>query len=250
MDFLFTTVNKLSPAAFRQQIAAANSASGWPTFVISNHDIARSYDRYGDGPHNDQIAKLMAGLYLTLRGTPIMYYGEEIGMKTTPPTRKEDVKDPIGRVGWPKEKGRDGERTPMQWDESDNAGFSTAAPWLPVPPTYKTHNVADESKDLNSVLAFYKKVLKMRHTNKALLAGSYTPLNENDPNVLSYSRTYKDQVVLVALNMSGAAQRVSFDLAKAGFSTAKPLVATGDSAAKGDVITLEPYGVFIGQLVK
>ena len=71
MDFMFTTVNKLSAPEFRKQIAAIDSASGWPTFVISNHDIVRSYDRYGDGQHNDQIAKLMAGLYLTLRGTPI-----------------------------------------------------------------------------------------------------------------------------------------------------------------------------------
>jgi alpha-glucosidase len=250
MDFLFTTVNKLSPAEFRKQIALVNSASGWPTFVISNHDIARSYDRYGDGVHNDQIAKLMAGLYLTLRGSPIMYYGEEIGMKTTPPARKEDVKDPIGITGWPKEKGRDGERTPMQWDENENAGFSTATPWLPVPPTYKTHNVADENKDPNSVLSFYKKVLKLRHTNRALLDGSYTPLNENDPNVLSYFRSYKGQIVLVVLNMSGAGQKVSFDLSKTGFTSAKALVATGDSAANGDVITLEPYGVFIGQLAK
>jgi alpha-glucosidase len=250
MDFLFTTVNKLSPAEFRKQIALVNSASGWPTFVISNHDIVRSYDRYGDGVHNDQIAKLMAGLYLTLRGSPIMYYGEEIGMKTTPPARKEDVKDPIGITGWPKEKGRDGERTPMQWDESENAGFSTATPWLPVPPTYKTHNVADENKDPNSVLSFYKKVLKLRHTNRALLDGSYTPLNENDPNVLSYLRSYKGQIVLVALNMSGAEQKVSLNLSKTGFTTAKALVATGDSAASGDVVTLEPYGVFIGQLAK
>jgi len=135
MDFLFTMINKLSPAEFRKQIAAVDGASGWPTFVISNHDIVRSYDRYGDGEHNDQIAKLMAALYLTLRGTPIMYYGEEIGMKTTPPTSKEEVKDPIGRTGWPKEKGRDGERTPMQWDGSTNAGFSKATPWLPVPST-------------------------------------------------------------------------------------------------------------------
>ena len=250
MDFLFTTVNKLSPAEFRKQIAAVNSAAGWPTFVISNHDIVRSYDRYGDGQHNDQIAKLMAGLYLTLRGTPIMYYGEEVGMKTTPPTRKEDVKDPIGSTGWPKEKGRDGERTPMQWDEGENAGFSKAAPWLPVPPTYKTHNVADESKDPNSVLAFYRTVLKLRHTNKALLDGNYVPLNENDQNVLSYLRTYKDQVVLVALNMSGAEQKVNFELSTKGFSSVKALAATGNSAAKGDVVTLEPYGVFIGQLVK
>ncbi len=250
MDFLFTTVNKLSPAEFRKQIAAVDSASGWPTFVISNHDIVRSYDRYGDGQHNDQIAKLMAGLYLTLRGTPIMYYGEEIGMKTTPPTRKEDVKDPIGRTGWPKEKGRDGERTPMQWDESENAGFSKAAPWLPVPPTAKTHNVADESKDSESVLAFYKRVLKLRHANRAFLDGSYVPLNENDQNVLLYLRAYKDQAVLVALNMSGAEQKVSVDWSKHGFTSATPLVVTGKSSASGNVVTLEPYGVFIGQLSK
>ena len=250
MDFLFTRVDKLSPAEFRKQIASVNSASGWPTFVISNHDIVRSYDRYGDGQHNDEIAKLMAGLYLTLRGTPIMYYGEEIGMKTTPPTRKEDVKDPIGRTGWPKEKGRDGERTPMQWDNSDNGGFSKAAPWLPVPPTAKTHNVADESKDPNSVLSFYKQVLKLRHSNRALLDGNYTPLNENDQNVLAYLRVYKDQAVLVALNMSGAEQRPNFELTQRGFATAKSLVATGKSSLKGDVVTLDPYGVLITQLSK
>jgi alpha-glucosidase len=250
MDFLFTTVNRLSPAEFRKQIAAVDSASGWPTFVISNHDIVRSYDRYGDGTHNDQIAKLMGALYLTLRGTPIMYYGEEIGMKTTPPTRKEDVRDPIGRTGWPEEKGRDGERTPMQWDESANAGFSTAAPWLPVPPTYKTHNVADESKDPNSVLEFYKQVLKLRHTSKALLDGSYAALNESDADVLSYLRAYKNDVVLVALNMSGSPKKVNFGLKHNGFSSAKSLVATGKSSVKGDEVSLEPYGVFIGQLTR
>jgi len=250
MDFLFTTVNKLSPAEFRKQIAAVNSASGWPTFVISNHDIVRSYDRYGDGQHNDQIAKLMGGLYLTLRGTPIMYYGEEIGMKTTPPTRKEEVQDPIGRTGWPKEKGRDGERTPMQWDENANAGFSNAKPWLPVPPTYKTHNVADESKDPNSVLAFYKSVLKLRHNNPALLEGSYVPVDDNDPNVLAYLRVYKDQAVLVALNMSSSAQKVNFEFSKNGFKSATPLATSGKSSAKGDTVSLDAFGVFIGQLTK
>jgi alpha-glucosidase len=250
MDFLFTTVNKLSPAEFRKQIAAVDAASGWPTFVISNHDIVRSYDRYGDGEHNDQIAKLMAALYLTLRGTPIMYYGEEIGMKTTPPTRKEDVRDPIGRTGWPEEKGRDGERTPMQWDSSENAGFSKGMPWLPVPPTYKTHNVADESKDPNSVLEFYKGVLKLRHTNRALLDGNYTALNGSDANVLSYLRIYKDQGVVVVLNMSNALQKVKLELKSKGYTSAQSLLATGGSSAKGNEVSLEPYGVFIGELTR
>ena len=250
MDFLFTMVNKLSPAEFRKQIAAVNGASGWPTFVISNHDIVRSYDRYGDGEHNDQIAKLMAALYLTLRGTPIMYYGEEIGMKTTPPTNKDEVKDPIGRTGWPQEKGRDGERTPMQWDDSANAGFSTATPWLPVPPTYKTHNVAEESKDPNSVLEFYKKVLKLRHENTALLDGSYKAINEADDNVLSYLRLYKDHGVVVVLNMTNTPQKISVGLKGNGFASMKSLLATGSSSGSGDEVSLEPYGVFIGELSK
>jgi alpha-glucosidase len=250
MDFLFTMVNKLSPAEFRKQIAEVNSASGWPTFVISNHDIARSYDRYGDGKHNDQIAKLMAGLYLTLRGTPIIYYGEEIGMKTTPPTRKEDVKDPIGRSGWPKEKGRDGERTPMQWNSGENAGFTTGRPWLPIPSSYKTHNVEEESKDPSSVLEFYKRVLSLRHTNKALLYGSYAPINEDDPHVLSYLRIYKDQGVVVALNMSGAPQKVTLPLKSNGFASAKSLLNGSAAMLSGGKLSLPPYGVFIGQLVK
>ena len=250
MDFLFTNVNKLSPAEFRKQIAAINSASGWPTFVISNHDIVRSYDRYGDGQHNDDIAKLMAALYLTLRGTPILYYGEEIGMKTTPPARKEDVKDPKGRTGWPTDKGRDGERTPMQWDEGDNAGFTKAKPWLPVPPTAKTHNVADEQKDPASIFSFYKQLLKLRHTNKELLDGSYLPVNQNDQNVLSYLRVFEDQAVLVALNMSGTAQKINYELKRNGFASAKPLATTGNSSSSGDFVNLGPYAVFIGQLVR
>ena len=250
MDFLFTTVNKLSPAAFRKQIAGVNQASGWPTFVISNHDIVRSYDRYGDGKHNDEIAKLMAALYLTLRGTPIMYYGEEIGMKTTPPTRKEDVKDPIGRTGWPEEKGRDGERTPMQWDDSENAGFSKGTPWLPVPPTYKTHNVAVESKDPESVLEFYKRVLSLRHTNRALLDGSYAAINESNATVLSYVREYQDQGVVVALNMSGTPRTINLDLKSQGFASAKSILATEKTTVQRNKVSLGPYGVFVGELAK
>src|ERR1700719_3812846 len=112
---MFCTGNKLSATEFRRQIAAVDQAGGWPVFVISNHDIDRSYNRYGDGKHNEEIAKLMAAFYLTLRGTPIMYYGEELGMENNNAKTKEDVKDPQGKLGWPNEIGRDGERTPMQW---------------------------------------------------------------------------------------------------------------------------------------
>jgi alpha-glucosidase len=250
MNFMFTRVDKLSPPDFRRQIAAADSAGGWPTWVISNHDIVRSYDRYGDGTHNDEIAKLVAALYLTLRGTPIMYYGEELGMENNDPKRPEDVKDPIGRRGWPVEKGRDGERTPMQWNDSTNAGFSTHDPWLPVPPSYKTHNVATESKDPNSVLEFYRKLLALRHSNAVLLEGTYATLNEDDPKVLAYMRSYKGRAVLVALNMSGSQQKPVFKLSGRSFSsiTFKSLVATPGVEAKGSEVMLPAFGVFIAEI--
>src|SRR5207302_10893387 len=125
MDFQIADVNKLSAPEFRRLLDEVdhNAAHGQPEFFFSNHDQPRQWDRYGDGVHNDQIAKLMAALLLTTRATPLMYYGEEIGMRTTDPVRKEDVQDPIGKIGWPQEKGRDGERTPMQWDASKNSGL-------------------------------------------------------------------------------------------------------------------------------
>ncbi len=255
MDFMFTRVDKLSPPEFRKQIAAVDSAGGWPVYVISNHDIVRSYNRYGDGQHNDAIAKLMAGLYLTLRGTPIMYYGEEVGMENNDPKSKQDVKDPIGKLGWPEEKGRDGERTPMQWDEGLNAGFSQAAPWLPVPPSYKTHNVATELKDPNSVLQFYQQLLALRHQNRVLLDGEYIALNENNPNVLSYLRRYKNDAVLVVLNMSGTEQQVSFDLKPQGFSSQKAttLLTTDSQQAKEinpSQLPLKPFAVYVATISK
>ena len=255
MDLLFATVNKLSAPEFRRQIAAVDSAGGWPVYLFSNHDIRRQYDRYGDGKHNDAIAKLLAGFYLTLRGTPIMYYGEEIGMRNNDPKRREDVKDPIGRLGWPKEKGRDGERTPMQWSTAPNAGFTKGQPWLPVPPTYRTHNVAAERADPNSILNFYRHVLALRRNNPAVREGKYVALNESDPNVLSYLRQYKDQAVLVVLNMSAAPQKVNFDLSGQGFSSAKlkPLVST--TARPSSSVTeaqaeLDGFGVLIAQVEK
>jgi len=253
MDFMFTQVNQLSAPEFRRQIAAVDSAGGWPVYLVSNHDIVRSYNRYGDGQHNDAIAKLMAGLYLTLRGTPIMYYGEELGMENNDPKRKEDVKDPIGQTGWPLEKGRDGERTPMQWNDTTNGGFSTVSPWLPVPDSYKSHNVETESKDPNSILNFYRKVLALRHTDPALIEGEYVPLNESDPNVLSYLRRYKNEAVLVVLNMSGTPQTTRFDLSKEGFANNKAttLLTTIKPEPSGVAeVVLPPFGVYIAKLEK
>ena len=254
MDLMMLNLKPLSADVFRKHVAAVDGSGEWPVWVMSNHDRVRAYSRFADGKHDDDIAKVMAGMYLTLRGTPIMYYGEEIGMKNNDPTRKEDVKDPIGQLGWPEEKGRDGERTPMQWNDAPNAGFTQGIPWLPVPMTYQTHNVATEQKDPNSILNFYKNLLALRHTNKALLDGDYVALNQNDANVYSYLRRYKGQAVLVVLNMSENPQNVSFNLSKQGFSAgeAKTLLSTinGGATQKLSGISLPPYTVYIGEVSK
>jgi alpha-glucosidase len=254
MDLMMTEFKQLSAATFREHIGAVEAAGGWPVFVISNHDIVRSYTRWGDGKHNDDIAKMMAAMYLTLRGTPIMYYGEEIGMENNDPRSKDEVQDPIGRRGWPVEKGRDGERTPMQWNEGLNAGFTIGKPWLPVPGSYKTHNVATEVADQNSILAFYRQLLALRRLEPALRDGDYIALNRQDPNVLTYVRRDKNEAILVLLNMSASSQKVRFDLSPLGFATPKMRVLlTNLRKALSGVPTevpMEPYSVFIAKIAR
>jgi len=222
MDFQIADANQLSAPRFRKLFdeVETNPAGGWPEYFFSNHDQARQWDRYGDGKHNDQIAKLMAMLELLPRGTPQMYYGEEIGMRNTDPQRKEDVRDPVGITGWPKDKGRDGERTPMQWTSAaPNAGFTSpdVRPWLPIPPSARSVNVETETGEPDSLLNFYKSLLKLRHTEPALMNGNYVTLNPEDQKVFSFLRqapTSSGRSVLVALNMSDQKQTVSFDLRK------------------------------------
>jgi alpha-glucosidase len=254
MDLLLTKL-KFSAPVFREHIDAVEATGEWPVFVVGNHDIQRSWNRYGDGQHDDQIAKGMAAMYLTLRGTPIMYYGEEIGMLNNDPTRREDVKDPIGRLGWPKEKGRDGERTPMQWNSDPNAGFSTGTPWNAIPETYKTYNVAEELKDPNSILNWYKQLLALRRSNPALLDGDYVALNEKDPNVLSYLRKTKTDAVIIVINMSATPQTVNFTLSQQRLSaqSAKTLLTTQPSLQNNSSVaqlSLEPFAVYIAALRK
>jgi alpha-glucosidase len=258
MDFQIADVNRLSAPDFRRLLDEIdrNTAGGQPHYFFSNHDQPRQWDRYGDGVHNDQIAKLMAALLLTTRATPLMYYGEEIGMRTTDPVRKEDVQDPIGKLGWPQEKGRDGERTPMQWDASKGAGFSTSErPWLPVPPSSAEYNVTAESQDPSSILSFYKRLIALRRSEPALRNGSYLPLDRENPFVLSYLRKDrgKGDAILVVLNMSAESRTITFDLAAHGVKeiSAKPLIAAPEIGGPSIMLnhfTIPAFGVFVGSI--
>ena len=170
------------------------------------------------------------------------------------PTRKEDAMDPIGKIGWPKEKGRDGERTPMQWDTSKDAGFSTAdKTWLPVPAGYTQRNVAVEEKDPHSILNFYKQLIALRRQLPALRDGSYIAVNRDNDQVLSYLRKNPQpgESVLVVLNMSPNPATVSFNLISQGInrSAAKPLLSNPPISSAGvplNQVRLAPFGTFIG----
>jgi len=255
MDFQIADVNRLSAPDFRKLLNEIehNTAHGQPLYFFSNHDQPRQWDRYGDGMHNDQIAKLMATLLLTTPATPLMYYGEEIGMRTTPPARKEDVQDPIGKFGWPAEKGRDGERTPMQWDTSKNAGFSGAErPWLPVPPSAAEYNVQAESNDPASILSFYKRVLALRRSEPAFQGEQCVLLDQGNPFVLSYLRKnpHRGESVLVVLNMSAEPRKLALYLDPYGITqkTVRVLLSVPDDTAQpisATNLTVAPFGVLI-----
>lgn len=249
---------QLDAAYFRQYITEVETQvhDSQPLLVFDNHDNPRSIDRFGDGVHNMAIAKLIAIMLLTARGTAMTYYGAEIGMPTTEPTRKEDVKDPIGITGWPKEKGRDGERTPMQWTPGAQAGFSTNPhPWLPVAPDYKTVNAETEAADPNSLLNWYKQIAQLRRENPALHNGGLVMLDKDDADVLSWVRTPPkgNAPVIVAMNLSKDAKEVKLDLSGTGITarSVKTLAASDASLMQTtslDSVKLPPYSAWIASV--
>ena len=185
---------------------AFNAAGIWPTTVMSNHDLPRAASRYARG-EDDAQAFLAMALLLSLRGTPFLYYGEEIGMRDISLPRSE-ILDPPGRKYWPIYKGRDGCRAPMQWDDSAYAGFSTASPWLPVHPDHLQRNVASQQADPDSLFNFTRKLLALRKEYPALRSGDFAPL-ETPRGMLAYLRRAAGQTVLVAMNFSRQAKKYS-----------------------------------------
>ncbi len=179
------------------------SPQAWPCQVLSNHDQSRASSRLCSGPDSEAKKRLLAALLLTQRGSPFLYYGEEIGM-TDGRVRRWDLQDPLGKKYYPFHPGRDRARTPMQWNDKVFAGFSAGKPWLPVNPDYRERNVEAQLKDNTSLLHWYKDLIKLRGSEPALLAGSVEFIKEGLPDkVLAYRRCFEGNAVLVVLNVSG-----------------------------------------------
>ena len=176
---------------------AALPAHGWPNYVLSNHDKPRLASRLPAGQ-----VRIAAMVLLTLRGTPTLYYADELGAPNVaiPPER---VQDPVEIKAPGKGFGRDPSRTPMLWDASPYSGFSTVEPWLPVEPNFATLNAAAQSCDPSSVLSLYRALLQLRRSNTALQVGSYKQIAA-PKGVFAFVRQDGAKKVLVALNFTGA----------------------------------------------
>ncbi len=181
-------------AAAVERYEALLPSYGWPNWVLGNHDKPRIATRTGLAQ-----ARVAAMLLLTLRGTPTMYYGDELGMR--------DVPIPVGRVQDPFEKnvpglglGRDPVRTPMQWSGGTSAGFTTGEPWLPIATDYQNFNVSVESDDPSSILALYRRLIELRRKEPALSVGEYSPLPAGD-DLVAYMRKAGERRFLIVLNL-------------------------------------------------
>ena len=230
----------ISLAWTAQAIAAAISEyeqalpdGGWPNWVLGNHDKPRIARRVGAAQ-----ARVAAMLLLTLRGTPTMYYGDELGMP--------DVPIPPGAVHDPWERnepglglGRDPVRTPMQWSAGPAAGFTTGAPWLPLSDDASTRNVELQRDDPTSMLTLYRRLLALRRDEPALAIGAYRE-HHVDGDVLSYLRLHRDERLLVALNLGRVAAHVPLpaDTTAAAVLLSTALDRGGDVA--GRLVQLRP----------
>jgi alpha-glucosidase len=188
-------------SAIAREYEAALPAGAWPNWVLGNHDRSRIATRVGDAQ-----ARVAALLLLSLRGTPTLYYGDELGM--------QDVAIPVALVRDPWEKnvpglglGRDPERTPMQWANTENAGFTSGVPWLPVPASYPSRNVAVEMADPDSILCFYRALLRLRREEPALSIGDYLAL-ELDPEIFVFQRQHEARTFTVLLNFTAHPKRL------------------------------------------
>ena len=213
MTFDFTLLNlPWDPARMFRQIEAwyaCMPARGWPTIVFSNHDVPRSFSRYGR-ENRAEKARIVALLLLTLRGTPFIYYGEEIGMEDGRVARRE-LRDPVGLRYWPLNKGRDPARTPMQWTPGKNAGFTTGEPWLPIPSSHATCNAAREEQDPSSLLHFYKTLIRIRRENPCLSVGSWRALHRGDDGLIGFERTAGEARIAVLANLTEKRRTARFE---------------------------------------
>jgi alpha-glucosidase len=182
----------------------AQMREGWPCWAISNHDVQRVATRWGGAQPPPQLAPMLAALAASLRGSVCIYQGEELGLPEAE-VPFEQLQDPYGIAFWPNFKGRDGCRTPMPWNGDAHAGFSTSAPWLPLAPTHHALSVAEQERREDSPLQGYRRFLRWRTQQPALIDGDIQFLDTPEP-ILAFTRNTGEQTLLCVFNLSAEPQ--------------------------------------------
>ncbi len=256
VDFIQKKFNmKQMKRAFSRWQKKINGVA-WNTLYIENHDHPRIISRYGSEKYRVESGKMLANMYMLQQGTPFVYQGQELGMVNIDLGNLDDYVDVFmknnyavaRRVGMPKKwcykcaikSTRDNARTPVQWDESENAGFTTGKPWFPVNPNYKEINAEDELKDPDSVLSHYKKLIEFKKTDLATY-GDYKEYYKSSSKLYVYERAYRGQKMLVINSFSE--KPVKFK-APAGYKLdgAEPILCNyKENEAKNNEFVTRPY---------
>lgn len=252
-------------ATFKETFSKWDSAfakKGWISIFLSNHDQARMVSRYANDSlaYRAPSAKMLNTFILSMRGTPYCYFGDELGMTNNPKLKNiEDYKDIAAINGFKKAKtnnedldkymrnlrfgSRDHGRTPMQWDASENAGFTTGNPWLPQNPNYKSVNVNAEEQNEESVLNHFKKMTALRTNNDVLVYGDYKLIQKEHKQIYAFTRTLDKDEVLILLNFSE--NEASFTLDNLAAYSEIKINNYLELAHTESEITLKPYQAVI-----
>jgi alpha-glucosidase len=228
----------MTPAVIKEALSGWVGARGWPSWSLSNHDVVRFPTRLADG--DPQRIKLMLALLLSLRGTPFLYQGDELGLPHAE-VPFERLRDPEAIAFWPHGIGRDGARTPMPWaKDAPMAGFTSAPDaWLPLDPRHRALAVDAQEADPNSVLAFTREIVALRKASAALRVGEFVVLEAPEP-VLMFERNAADERVLCVFNLGADAARVPLTS-----SPKQVRLALSGAAVADDAIVLPPYSALL-----
>ena len=235
----------------------------WNSLYWENHDQPRSVSRFGNDSdeYREISAKMLATCIHMMQGTPYVYQGEELGMTNCPFNTLDNFRDlesinafhELTEQGKKTEeemmaaisyKGRDNARTPMQWDDSTYAGFSTAQPWIMVNPNYTKINAKDQVNREDSVFKYYQKLISLRHNSDLIVYGTYDLLLADDPDIYAYTRTLDDDKLIVYCNFSDNTREVELP---EEFTNGKILISNYNDAAVNTKITLRPYEAIVIQ---
>jgi alpha-glucosidase len=243
--FPLLEARQFGPAFVREHYEKLARYPGhWPSVAPSNHDVVRTVTRFGGKDAPPALARLMLALLVSLRGSPILYQGEELGLPEAE-LRRNQLKDPVGDLYYPLASGRDGCRTPMPWDDSaPNLGFTLGTPWLPLSPLHRELAVSNQERDPCSTLSYARKMLSERKAIPALRHGDIQFL-DGSAAVLAFLRIHAGERILCVFNMSTA--EASFRESR--IASATPLaLGSGAVSVSGSTLTAAPYAAWFARV--